>query len=224
MLDDASSFLSDRDSSAPAVSSVRRLRRIPGFSRIVLDDESWFPLTTRTTENLGIVPGFFFAPHELEQLQAEGWRAYAYALGLDLLGRTETPAFGLRRKLIQRKVPVSAVDHAIDALQAEGSLDDRRFADSWLRVQLRSKSVSRRALLAGLRRRGVAREIAEAAVTTAFEEEPELHEKLFRRAVDQVMSRRNMNLDKAARALLRRGFRTEQVARWYQSEQSKLSE
>lgn len=136
----------------------------------------------------------------------------------------EAPAFGLRRKLLQRDVPAPAVTYAIDTLQQEGSLDDRRFSDSWLRVQLRTKPVSRRALLAGLRRRGVARRIAEEAVASAFEEEPELPETLFQRAVGQVMSRRNMSLDKAARALLRRGFRTEQVARWYQSEQSKLSE
>lgn len=221
MLDVASSSPSGRDD-APGltVSGVRRLRRLPGFSRVVLEDDSWFPLLSRTTENLGIIPGFFFVLPELEVLRSQGWESYAYALGLDLLARSEAPAFGLRRKLLQRKLPPEAVADAIEALLAEGSLDDRRFADAWLRAQLRSKAVSRRALVAGLRRRGVGRSVSEAAVSAAFEERPELSDELFARAVEQVLARRNMTPDRAAQALLRRGFRTDRVARWYSSLQS----
>ena len=221
MLDDNSSSPSGKEKdSGFTVSGVYRLRRLAGFSRIVLEDDSWFPLLSRTTENLGIIPGFFFVFPELEALRSQGWKSYAYALGLDLLARSETPAFGLRRKLLQRKLPPAAVSYAIEALLAEGSLDDRRFADAWLRVQLRSKAVSRQALMAGLRRRGVGRSISEAAVSAAFEEQPELFDELFARAVEQVLGRRNMTPDRAAQALLRRGFRTDRVARWYSSLQS----
>jgi SOS response regulatory protein OraA/RecX len=220
VLDDASSSPSGNDAPGLTVSGVRRLRRLPGFSRVVLEDDSWFPLLSRTTESLGIVPGFFFVFPELEALRSQGWKSYAYALGLDLLARSEAPAFGLRRKLLQRKLPPEAVSDAIDTLLAEGSLDDRRFADAWLRGQLRSKAVSRPALVAGLRRRGVGRAISEAAVSAAFEEQPELSDVLFDRAVEQVLRRRNMTLDRAAQALLRRGFRTDRVARWYSSLQS----
>ena len=228
MLDDNSSSPSGKEEdSGLTVSGVYRLRRLAGFSRIVLEDDSWFPLLSRTTENLGIIPGFFFVFPELDALRGQGWESYAYALGLDLLARSEAPAFGLRRKLLQRKLPPEAVDAAIAALVAEGSLDDRRFAEAWLRVQLRSKAVSRRALVAGLRRRGVDRTTAEAAVSAAFRERPELSDELFARAVEQVLARRNMTPDRAARALLRRGFRTDQVARLHgalQSEQSGQSE
>ena len=60
----------------------------------------------------------------------------AEARGATLLSHAEQPRFLLRAKLMERGYPDRAVALALDRLKAEGFLDDRRYAEAWLRARV----------------------------------------------------------------------------------------
>ena len=108
----------------------------------------------------------------------------AEARGAALLGRAEQPRFVLRSKLLERGYPGASVDLALERLEKEGFLSDRRYAETWLRARVdrairsaRSPSPgSARAegpssLLVSLRARSLSETDAKAALVAVLDEE-----------------------------------------------------
>ncbi len=60
----------------------------------------------------------------------------AEARGASLLGRAEQPHFVLRSKLVERGYPTASVDLALERLEREGFLSDRRYGEAWLRGRI----------------------------------------------------------------------------------------
>jgi|SRR5262245_5907467 len=77
----------------------------------------------------------------------------------------------LRRLLIQKGEPQSDVDDAIARLQSSGVLDDAAYARQFARSKTLGSGLSRRRLQQELAKRGVAREVSDAAIAEVFEEE-----------------------------------------------------
>jgi regulatory protein len=63
------------------------------------------------------------------------------------------------------------VDRAIERLTEQGLLDDSAFAESFTRAKVLGAQQSRRRVQQDLARKGVAREVTDAAIATVFEEE-----------------------------------------------------
>jgi regulatory protein len=121
----------------------------------------------------------------------------------------------LRRRLIQKQHPPRAVDEALARLDAQGLLDDRRFAVAYAaRHAARGRGPAR--LVADLLSQGVDRAVADAAVGEALAEEgidPD-------RSLRSVAARRALQLAALAPAvrkrrllasLARRGYRAAHV-------------
>jgi regulatory protein len=85
-----------------------------------------------------------------------------------------------------------------------GYLDDAEFAELWLQTRIRRHPESRIALRAGLRRRGVSRDLADAAVDRLFTEEVERD--CARKVLEKLRAVRDDPPSKLARKLLARGF------------------
>jgi len=77
----------------------------------------------------------------------------------------------LRRLLIQKGEPQADVDDAIARLQRSGLLDDAMYARQFARSKALGAGLSRRRLQQELTKRGVAREVSDAAIDDVFEEE-----------------------------------------------------
>jgi regulatory protein len=92
---------------------------------------------------------------------------------LDLLNRSEQCRFLLHRKLAAKGYGEAGIDEALDELESEGLLDDRRYAFAWTRSRSISRHEGRSKLLAELRARGIAHPTARAALDDFFEETPE---------------------------------------------------
>jgi regulatory protein len=146
---------------------------------------------------------------ELADVEA-AWRAALRALAAR--GRVRGD---LRRRLIQKQHPPRAVDEALARLDAQGLLDDRRFAVEYAaRHAAGGRGPAR--LVADLLRQGVDRAMADTAVGEALANEgidPE-------RALRAVAARRASQLGALAPAvrkrrllayLARRGYRAAQV-------------
>jgi len=77
----------------------------------------------------------------------------------------------LARSLVRKGEPRELVDRAIERLTEQGLLDDAAFAESFTRAKVLGAQQSRRRVQQDLARKGVARDVTDAAIATVFEEE-----------------------------------------------------
>jgi regulatory protein len=154
--------------------------------RIGLSDGALFSLNT------GYLPrpfqdGDYFFPGKAisaEEDAALRFAADCYRVeraALRLVARAEQSCAGIKRKLEQRGHKADHTDAAIACLTDLGILDDRRFAERWIRSRLHRGADSPLALVNGLCRRGIDRNIAREVRKNAldFDLETELLKKFI---------------------------------------------
>jgi regulatory protein len=91
-------------------------------------------------------------------------QAYRY-----LASRSQTRR-ELRDRLQGRGYTVGVIDNVLRALEAEGYVDDRKFALNWVRYRLQNKPIGRRRLAWELQRRGVPFESVEEVLREVYSE------------------------------------------------------
>jgi regulatory protein len=101
--------------------------------------------------------------------------------------------------LAAKDVPEQIADTLLDRFEQVGLVDDRAFADAWVESRHRSRGLSRRALSDELRRKGVDREVAQAAADR-IDPESERHAAL-QLAMRKRRSLRNVDETTAFRRL-----------------------
>jgi regulatory protein len=94
-----------------------------------------------------------------------------YERALDMLEARARGVTEMRRLLIKKGEPAADVDAAIERLRAGGLLDDANFARQLTRSKAVGSGASKRRIQQELAKRGVAREISDAAIEEVFEEE-----------------------------------------------------
>ncbi len=95
----------------------------------------------------------------------------AESKAVSLLARAEQYRAGIERKLLARGAPRAAIAAALDRLEEAGLLSDDRYAESWIRQRIRSRSEGPRSLSAALCAKGVDRHAVKRAIVEAFEGE-----------------------------------------------------
>jgi regulatory protein len=88
-----------------------------------------------------------------------------------MLARAPRSARDLRRRLLLKGEPERDVEAAIERLTAAGLLNDSAYARAFVRSKVSSQGFSRRRLQLELAKRGVAREVADAAIVEILEDE-----------------------------------------------------
>src|SRR5688572_15521173 len=114
--------------------------------------------------------------------------ARTYSRALDLLARAPRSVRDLRRRLLLKGEGEADVEAAIERLTAAGLLDDGAYGRAFVRAKVSSQGFSRRRLQQELAKRGVARDIADAAVVEVLHDDK----------VDETA-----NIDRVARKKLR---------------------
>ena len=97
--------------------------------------------------------------------------ARAYARALDMLARAPRSVRDLRRRLFLKGEAEADVESAIDRLTAAGLLDDAAYARAFVRAKVSSQGFSRRRLQQELAKRGVARDVADAAIVEVLHDD-----------------------------------------------------
>jgi len=132
-------------------------------------------------------------------------RVFARLRALSLLSRAAHSRKGLERKLASRGFSAEAIRSAVSRLSELGYLDDKAFAESWVRSRMSSGKTGWNALYKGLLGKGVARATASEVVSALCPFE------------DEVQSARRVSegLSPAAaiRKLTGRGFRSRAISR-----------
>ena len=137
----------------------------------------------------------------------------ARAAALRLLGRRDYTVGEMREKLAARGCGADDITTTIEALAAEGLLDDRRVAAAHLRTAARVKGRGRLRIARELAARGIAPDIVDETVASLSDEEEAS-------AVERLLVRkrlpRRMSMPERRRLfqqLLRRGFRADVIAK-----------
>jgi regulatory protein len=148
--------------------------------------------------------------------------ARTYNRALDMLTRAPRSARDLRRRLLLKGEPESDVDVTIARLTASGLVNDASYARAFVRSKVASQGFSRRRLQQELAKRGVPRDITDAAITEVLHDDAideaaniervaqkklrtlrDLDEETRRRRLFSYLARRGYEID-AVRAVVRR--------------------
>ena len=202
-----------RSSSSPSVkvSDLRYEGADGSVLRVHLDDGSLFlfdsdhPMAGRVSSRRD--SDIALDEEDLEALAAadEGYGCRRKAL--DLLARAEQCRRGLEAKLSRKGFSRESVSAALDRLEAAGFLDDRRFAESWVRSRLRNRPEGPSKLRGGLMSRGIPGDIASIAVEAVLAEiGNEESADALERAWLKLSRRPGITPEKLTASLVRKGF------------------
>lgn len=110
-------------------------------------------------------------------------------IALRLIARAEQYSEGLRFKLLTRGCNESTIPLVFDFLKSEGLLDDKRYAEIWLRQRLRKGNEGKLLLKSRMLNKGLSTEIVMYVLDTVFAEEIE------KTALLNYLTKNAMNLE-----------------------------
>jgi regulatory protein len=125
----------------------------------------------------------------------------AYTTALTLLSRRELSCHQLRQRLARRKFDNDEIENAVQRLVNDRTLDDRRVALAYARMEASVKGRGKRRVLQAVQRLGVDADVAQDAINEVFGELDE--ESLFARALERRLKGASVHdLDERARSRL----------------------
>ena len=203
----------EEDSSSPSDSlsllEAERTGTAGERIKLRLSDGSCFFICEEDLRDQGIspfelVPGLQLSGALIRRLKEGSVRRQAREKALDLLARAPHTTFSLRLKLLKRGFDAPIVEEVLNFLREKEYLDDRRFAESWLRARTERRPEGRALLVSGLLRKGLHREVAEDAVDDFLT--PDVEQEHARRALDKLKRSGETDPDRLMRKLAARGF------------------
>jgi regulatory protein len=198
------------DSSSQSASTITQCRRgANGRVQIDLSDGSSFFVSERFCSEHALLPGGAVSEELLGDLEGASARILAWDKSGELLARRDHSVFELSQKLRSRGFDRNVIDAVVDMLRDAGFLDDRRFAEAWVRSRLRRHPEGQSRLLAGLVRRGVHRSITGDVLGALFTEDKA--EDAITRAAEKILRTGDLDKDTLSRKLASRGFTYRQI-------------
>ncbi|MBU8913136.1 MAG: recombination regulator RecX [Spirochaetales bacterium] len=193
---------------------VRRKRgRLGEEIEVLFSDASSFFASLQIWQRKPFHEGDHLTVDEVALLRTESATIAVRARAMALLGRADHSVFHMRQKLVSRGCDSAVVDMALTDLTRNGSLDDARFAASWVRNRVRRHPEGQPALIAGLRQRGVDSATAEAAVSTVLAEDEISLDDVARMLAERFLGARGATPISVCTKMIRRGFSPAAVRR-----------
>lgn len=176
--------------------------------RVYLDGRFAFVLYKRELSGFGICEGEEISEETVDRIKEEVIFKRAKLRAMHLLEDMDRTESALREKLLLGAYPPEAVDEAVKYVKSFGYLDDRRYAENFVRG--RSKTKSRKEITAALLTKGLSREqISEAFEACSendyFDEQAAVREILRKKRFDPE-SADQTEIRKIYGYLARRGF------------------
>lgn len=198
-----------RSSSSPNVkiTELKREGTDGSVLRVRLEDGSLFLLDAAHPLALDLSIETDLNDSDLADLEVASSRFRCRRKALDLLSRSEQCRRGLTLKLLKKGFSGEVVSSALDRIESTGLLDDRRFAETWVRSRLRSHPEGPSRLRSALMAKGISASTAHAAVITVLEElGDEESDAALERAWEKASRRSGITEEKLTSALVRKGF------------------
>jgi len=142
----------------------------PGYVVILVDGRPFATVPEESAARLSLAEGSdASAADPLRPMNSATQKTCDRAL--TLLSFRARSARELKKRLLEKGEPAPEVEIVIARLQANGLLDDARYAESKARTGIVGKARSRRRLQQDLVQRGVARDVADTAIRQVLEDE-----------------------------------------------------
>lgn len=191
----------------PPLASARH----PGRFEILVDDAVVATLSLDGIERLGLRTGVAFTEVLASRVAAEAAALHTFDRALAMLAARPRAARDLERILVRKGEPAEHVASAIGRLIALGALDDAQFARQFIRAKIAGAGLSRRRLQSELWRRGVARDVIDAALAEVLvEDEVDEDAQIAQVAAKKLRSLRSLDAATTRRRLYaflaRRGY------------------
>ncbi|MEP6618955.1 MAG: regulatory protein RecX [bacterium] len=152
------------------ISAIVAANRHPGRFDVLVDGSFLARLSVDALERLHLAVGRSVDGIE-ERIAGEAAQLKVYDRALNMLAFRARSSTELARALVRKGEDKTTVDLAIARLQLQGLLDDAAFAQSFTRAKVLGANQSRRRVQQGLAKKGVARDVTDAAISAVFEEE-----------------------------------------------------
>jgi len=153
------------------VTSITAAPRRTGRFDVLVDGLVAATLSLEAIERLQLSVGAIVDERLSAALAREASIVATYDRALNMIALRARASTELRRLLIRKGEAPEFVDAAIERLSRAGFLDDASFAKQFARSKAVGAGLSRRRVQQELVRRGVARDVAEAAIAEVFDEE-----------------------------------------------------
>jgi regulatory protein len=152
------------------IAAITPAPRHPGRFDILVDGTSVGVLSLDAIERLRLAVGRSVAGLE-EQIAEAAAELKVYDRALNMLAFRARSSAELARTLVRKGESGPLVERAVRRLLEQGFLDDAAFAQSFTRAKVLGAKQSKRRVQQGLARKGVPRDVVDAAIATVFEEE-----------------------------------------------------
>ena len=183
-----------------------------GKVKVCLDDGSSFSLYQREVTSYGLKEETDISDSDWKQLREEIFDLRAKKRAMHLLERMSRTESQLRQKLTGNGYPPESVEVAIAYVKSYHYIDDRRYAESYIRFHQQQKS--RMQLKISLQQKGVSTDIIDEAMEEAYEgNEEELIRKLLAKKHYNAEEMDRQEKHKIYQFLMRRGFSVSAIRR-----------
>lgn len=185
---------------------------------VQVDGKPAATLSIEAIERLGIRPGVPYDVRLSSAVAREAAVLGAFDTAVNILAFRARSVRDLRRRLVDKGEIPAVADAAIERLQSLGLLSDREFARSFTRSRVLGPGLSKRRLQQELFKRGVARDVADEAITDVLAED-EVDEDAIIDRVARKKLRTLAKLDLPTRRrrlyafLARRGYEPDDIRR-----------
>ena len=153
------------------ITALREHPRKPGRYAVHVDGKSVATVNASFIHDAKLKVGSELDEAMGDRLLLAARKLDAFDRAAAALGRRARSAHELERWLLQRGFERADVADAVSRLTEIGALDDSQFARAFTRSKALTKGMSRRRLQQELSRRGVTREMADAAIADVMDEE-----------------------------------------------------
>lgn len=169
---DAGAPTSASSLASPArVTAISASARHPGRFEVLVDDSVVATLSLDGIERMGVRIGVAYGETMANRVAAESAALHTFDRAIAMLAARPRAARDLERMLVGKGEPAEHVAAAVERLIALGALDDAQFARQFIRAKIAGAGLSRRRLQSELWRRGVARDVIDAALAEVMEED-----------------------------------------------------
>ena len=153
------------------ITAITANARHAGRFEILVDDKVVAMLSLDGIERLGIRIGARYSEALANRVANEATALHTFDRALAMLAARPRAARDLERMLVRKGEPAEHVAAAIQRLIALGILDDAQFARQFIRARIAGAGLSRRRLKSELWRRGVDRDVIDAALNEVIAED-----------------------------------------------------
>jgi regulatory protein len=190
------------------ITAIRQQERLKGRYSIYVDEKYAFSLSADALLQEGLHAGMELSEAELKHFKKLSADDKAYGLALAYIARRMRSHWELQDYFRRKGYDGGLAAQLLERLEKAGLVDDKTFAEAWVRNRRLLKSVSRRRLQQELRQKRVADEHIDAALSEDTADEHQVLQELVARKRKQSRYQDNLKL---MRYLVGQGFSYDDV-------------